>query len=543
MAGNGNVGVADIIELDALVVGAGFSGLYMLHLLRDEKALKAKVLEGGAGVGGTWYWNRYPGARCDIPSHHYSYSFSDELQQEWKWSEKYSGQEEILQYLEHVATRFKLYPDIEFDTRVKAAWYDEEASRWDITTESGDSYRVKYFIPAVGALGEGVIPKFKGSKTFKGESYFTGRWPEEGVDFTGKKVAIIGTGATAMQVIPIVASEAEHLTVFQRTPNYAAPLCNEPMTEAMDSEAKANYSDLRKASWEAFAGVPFPKLRPAALADTEQERLAHYEDLWNEGGFGLWIGSYEDLLFDKQANETAAEFVRGKIREIVDDPEVAEMLCPPKGQSYGTKRQPCETGYYEAFNRNNVTLVDINQTPIQELTETSIKTADQEYEIDCLIYATGFDAFTGALFKMDIRGRGGKGLNEYWADGPRTYLGLSVCEFPNLFLITGPQSPSVLFNMPLGIEMHCEWIAECIQHLNDNGLSAIEPKPSKQDEWIVHTKEVADETLLPDATSWYMGGNVPGKPQVFMVYLGGGKEYKEIIDRVAEGKYKEFELS
>jgi cyclohexanone monooxygenase len=529
-------------ETDAVVVGAGFAGLYMLHLLRDKLGLDTQVYEAADGVGGTWYWNRYPGARCDIPSHHYSYSFSEELQQEWTWSEKYAAQPEILSYLNHVAQRFDLLKDITFQSRVVAAHYDEASQRWLIDTDAGEHVSAKYFIPAVGTLSSANIPKFKGHGSFKGDVYFTGQWPKDGVDFTGKRVGIIGTGATAMQAIPLIAEQAAHLTVFQRTPNYAAPLVNAPMDAGSDQQAKNNYRGLRQQAWETFAGVPFNNLKPSALQDTAEQRQAHYQSCWEDGGFSLWIGSYQDILFNKEANETAAQFVREKIRQRVTDPAIANLLCPPTGQTYGTKRQPCETNYYETYNRDNVTLVDIKTAPIEAITKSGISTTNKQYDFDCLVYATGFDAFTGALFKMDIRGRNGQTLQDCWSAGPRTLVGLSAHGFPNMFTITGPQSPSVLFNMPLGIEMHCEWIAECIDYMMLNGFGSIEANVEDENKWIAHVKELADGTLLPHATSWYSGANIPGKPQVFMVYLGGGKHYKQIITDIATSGYKGFTL-
>jgi cyclohexanone monooxygenase len=529
-------------EVDAVVVGAGFAGLYMLHLLRDKLRLRAEVLEAADGVGGTWYWNRYPGARCDIPSHHYSYSFSDDLQQEWTWSEKYAAQPEILDYLNFVAEKLDLRRNIQFNTRVTAAHYDEGRQRWLVKTDSGREISARFFIPAVGTLSDANIPKFTGHGSFAGEVHVTGRWPKEGVNFAGKRVGIIGTGATAMQAIPVIAEQAAHLTVFQRTPNYAAPLVNEPMDLEVDRQAKAGYAELRRAAWDSFAGVPFARLKPSALADTPQQRRDHYEACWMDGGFSLWIGSYGDILFDKDANATAADFVREKIRERVKDPAIADMLCPPKSQAYGTKRQPCETNYYETYNRDNVTLVDIKKAPIEEITSQGLRTADAAYEFDILIYATGFDAFTGALFRMDILGCKGQPLKDHWSAGPRTLYGLCAHGFPNMFTITGPQSPSVLFNMPLGIEMHCEWIAGCIDHMDRNGLGSIDANAAEEDQWIAETKRIADATLLPEATSWYLGANIPGKPRVFMVYLGGGKHYKEIITDSAAKGYAGFTL-
>ncbi|MEE4144837.1 MAG: NAD(P)/FAD-dependent oxidoreductase [Halieaceae bacterium] len=528
---------------DAVVVGAGFAGLYMLHLLRDKLGLRATAVEAADGVGGTWYWNRYPGARCDIPSMDYSYSFSDELQQEWVWSEKYASQAEILAYLNFVAKKYDLKKDIRFSTRVTAADYDEAANCWRISTDSGENVTARFLISGVGALSTAAAPDIPGIEEFAGLSLQTSSWPREGVALSGKRVGIIGTGATAVQVIPIVAEDATHLTVFQRTPPFAAPLLNRPLGQEEQQEIKARYKQVRADSWDAFAGVPFYHVRPSAMADTPEQRREHYEHCWSEGGFSLWLGSYEDLLMDKAANDTAGAFVREKIRERVKDPKVAEKLVPPPELNYGTKRQPCETGYYETYNRDNVTLVDIKADPIREVTPAGIRTTEAEYPLDVIIYATGFDAFTGSLYRMNIRGRKGKRLQDHWSAGPRTHLGLMSAGFPNFFTITGPLSPSVLFNMPLSIEQHCEWIAGCIEHLRKNKLDTIEPTCESEDAWTAHVKEVADATLLPSAESWYMGANVPGKPRVFMVYLGGGKQYREICEDVVARGYAGFELA
>jgi len=529
-----------IKEVDVLIVGAGFAGLYMLYLLRNQQQLNTVVLEHASDVGGTWYWNRYPGARCDIASHEYAFSFSDELQQEWSWSEKYAGQAEILRYLEHVAERFKLKPDIQFNTKVQSAVFDEQEKRWAIKTEAGERYSAQYFIPAVGTLSSANIPPIQGQNDFNGDEYITSRWPSNGVDFKGKKVGIIGTGATAIQAIPVIAEECEELYVFQRTANYTSPLCNGEMTKANEREIKANYQQLRDDEQKAFGGMPYKQLRPSALADSPDERETHYQKCWETGGFNVWLGSYEDILVNEDANKTVADFLRSKIRERVNDPKLAELLCPEEEQLFGIKRQPCETNYYEAFNRGNVTLVDIKSEPIKEITAQGLKTTKSSYEFDILIYATGFDAFTGSLFKMGITGRNGITLEEYWADGPRTYLGLSVHGFPNMFTITGPQSPSVLFNMPLAIEMHCDWIAGCIKHMNAQNLLEAEVDLPHEDNWIDHTREVAEMTLFPKAKSWYMGANIPGKPRAFMVYVAGGPAYKQVITDIADDGYKGY---
>lgn len=530
-------------ELDAIVVGAGFAGLYMLYRLRDILGLRVAVIEAADDVGGTWYWNRYPGARCDIESVFYSYSFDDQLEQEWEWSEKYPAQEEILSYLNHVADRFDLRRDIKFETRVTSAKYDEAQHRWIIATDRGDTFSASYFIPASGVLSSANVPKFKNDDKFAGRRYYSFAWPREGVSFKGKRVGIIGTGATGIQIIPVVAEEAAHLTVFQRSANYAGPLRNRPLTPAERRETKAKYRELRRQCWNAFAGVPFDTARPSALAESGDERQKHYEACWAEGGFNLWLGSYSDILMDVEANETAAKFVREKIRERVKDPAVADILCPPAGTPYGTKRQPCETDYYEAFNRENVALVDINAHPIEEFTENGICTSDgREHQFDCLIYATGFDAFTGSLFKMNIQGRDGKSLKDHWSAGPRTLMGFGTEGFPNMFIVTGPMSPTVIFNMPLGIEQNCEWISDCITFMRRNGVSEIEVDGDAEDRWIAHVEEVASHTLLPKTESWYVGANIPGKPRLFMIYMGGGKRYKHECDEVALNGYRGFKL-
>lgn len=530
-------------RVDVLIVGAGFAGLYLLHLLRDKQGLNVAVLDLAGGVGGTWYWNRYPGARCDVASHEYSFSFSKELQQEWQWSEKFAAQAEILQYLEHVAERFDLNKDIQLNTTVNSAVYDEVGKRWNITTQDGQQFSAQYFIPATGTLSSANIPSIKGQDKYKGDVYVTGKWPAEGVDFKGKKVGIIGTGATAIQVIPVVAEQCEHLTVFQRTANYTCPLHNGPMTAEEEREIKANYDARRDVEKNSFAGMSFEGVRPSALADSPEQRDAHYQQLWDTKGFGIWMASYEDILFDKDANKTAADFFRKKIRERVDDPKVADLLCPSEDQLYGIKRQPCETNYFEAFNRNNVSLVDIKSAPIKQLTEHGLVTDYGSYEFDTLIYATGFDAFTGSLYKMGITGRNGLSLQDYWSSGPRTYLGLTIHGFPNMFTVTGPQSPSVLSNMPVSIECHCEWIAACIERMNKQNVTEIEADLSHEDNWIKHTIELADTTLFPQADSWYMGANIPGKPRVFMVYVGGCGPYRETIFDIANKGYEGFKLT
>ncbi|MEW6168030.1 MAG: NAD(P)/FAD-dependent oxidoreductase [Pseudomonadota bacterium] len=525
---------------DAVVVGAGFSGLYMLHKLR-QIGLSALVIEEGNDVGGTWYWNRYPGARCDSESHYYSYSFSPELEQEWEWSSKYPDQPEILSYLQHVADRFDLRRDILFGTRVTGAVFDEDAARWGIETDSGRRFSARYLITAVGCLSAGQLPDIPGRDAFAGEWYHTGRWPHEGVEVSGKRVGVIGTGATGIQLIPVVAETAEHLYVFQRTPNFSIPARNAPLDTEETRRVKARYRALREHSRASFAGMPFDPIERSALAVPPEEREATYERLWQVGGFRFLFEGFNDLLMDKASNDTAAEFIRRKIRETVHDPAVAEQLCP-NSYPFGTKRPPLNTAYFETFNRDNVTLVDIRSHPITEITPEGVRTTAGDYELDVIIFATGFDAMTGALLNMGIRGRGGLSLAEKWADGPRSYLGLAVNGFPNLFTITGPGSPSVLSNMPVSIEQHVEWIADCLAHLEAEGAEFIEARPEAEAGWVEHVNQVADATLFPLADSWYIGANIPGKPRVFMPYVGGVGTYRQICEDVAAKGYEGFAL-
>jgi cation diffusion facilitator CzcD-associated flavoprotein CzcO len=527
-------------EHDAVVVGAGFSGLYMLHKLR-QIGLSALVIEEGNDVGGTWYWNRYPGARCDSESHYYSYSFSPELEQEWEWSSKYPEQPEILSYLQHVADRFDLRRDILFGTRVTGAGFDEDAARWGIQTDGGTRFSARYLITAVGCLSAGQIPDIPGRDAFAGEWYHTGRWPHEWVDVSGKRVGVIGTGATGIQIIPVVAEQAEHLYVFQRTPNFSIPARNAPLDAEETRRVKARYRELREHSRASFAGMPFDPIERSALSVSPEERDATYERLWEVGGFRFLFEGFNDLLFDKASNDTAAEFIRRKIRETVHDPAVAERLCP-SSYPFGTKRPPLNTAYFETFNRDNVTLVDIRSHPVTEITPDGVRTTVGDYELDVMIFATGFDAMTGALLNMGIRGRSGLSLAEKWADGPRSYLGLAVNGFPNLFTITGPGSPSVLSNMPVSIEQHVEWIADCLAHLEAEGAELIEARPEAEAGWVEHVNQVADSTLFPLADSWYVGANIPGKPRVFMPYVGGVGPYRKICDDVAAKGYEGFAL-
>ncbi len=526
------------LELDAVVVGAGFSGLYMLHRLR-ELGLSTRVYEAADGVGGTWYWNRYPGARCDSESHYYNYSFSDEIQKEWEWTCRYPEQPEILRYLNFVADKLDLRRDIKFNTRVTAAVLNEQTNRWDIDTDAGERVSATFLITAVGCLSAAQMPDIKGLETFQGKWYHTGKWPHEGVDFTGKRVGIIGTGSTAIQAIPVIAAQADHLTVFQRTANFTVPAKDHPLTAEAHRNAKANYAQMRQKMRESVFGIPFDPAEQSALEVPAEERDRLFDSLWEYGGFKFLLSSYSDLILNREANETAAEFVRGKIREIVKDPVIAEKLSP-RTHPIGTKRPPIDTDYYETFNRDNVTLVDIRSAPIEEITEKGIRTRDGEYALDSIVFATGFDAMTGTLFNLGIRGRGGVALKESWADGPHTYLGVATAGFPNLFIITGPGSPSVLSNMPVSIEQHVEWIADCVEHLRRHNLHSIEATEEAQQAWDAHVNEVAHTTLFPQADSWYMGANIPGKPRVFMPYAGGVGAYRQLCADIAVKGYEGF---
>ena len=531
-----------MFEFDAVIVGAGFSGLYMLHRLRDELGLSVRVYEAGDGVGGTWYWNRYPGARCDVESVYYSYSFSPELEQEWEWSRRYPGQPEVLRYLNHVADRFDLRRSIRFETRVTAASFDDARNEWTVRTVDGARVTARFLVSAVGCLSTPNVPDFPGRDTFAGDTYHTGQWPHEGVDFTGKRVGIIGTGSTGIQAIPVIAEQADHLTVFQRTPNFTIPAGDAPMDPAEAAGIKADYARIREKNRKSVAGLPYDAAEKSALEATPEEQREVYEKGWQMGGFYLLFSSFSDIATDKAANDTAARFIHAKIRDIVTDPETAERLCP-RDHPYGTKRPPIDTDYYATYNRDNVTLIDVNAEPIEEITPDGVRAGGTVHELDALVYATGFDAMTGALLGIDIRGSGGVPLREKWDDGPRAYLGLQMAGFPNLFTITGPCSPSVLSNMVVSIEQHVDWIADCIAHLRARGLTRIEATAAAEEAWVDHANEAADTTLYPLANSWYVGANIPGKKRVFMPYAGGVGPYREICDQVAAEDYRGFILS
>ncbi len=532
------------IDFDAVIIGAGFGGMYMLHKLR-QKGFTARVFEAGKGVGGTWYWNRYPGARCDVESVQYSYQFDPALEQEWEWSERYATQPELLRYANHVADRYDLRRDIRFETRVGKAVFDESANLWRVETEkvgdgAGDKVTACFVITAMGCLSSPNTPKIPGLEDFKGPTYHTGNWPHEGVDFTGKTVGVIGTGSSAIQSIPVMAEQARHLTVFQRTANYTVPAHNKPLDPDYVRQVKASYPEMRKRAKSKPAGIDFT-INPASAAETpEEERNRQFQARWDYGGLGF-MASFSDLLLNDDSNKVAADFVRAKIGEVVKDPKTAAALVPKN--IIGCKRLCVDTGYWATFNRPNVTLVDISDEPIERITQTGLRAKGEDFAFDCLVLATGFDAMTGALLKVDIRGRDGMTLKERWNEGPKTYLGLTVVGFPNLFMITGPGSPSVLTNMLPSIEQHVDFIADCLEALRAKGKTVIEPVPEAQEEWVGHVGDVSNITLRSTCSSWYVGANIPGKPRVFMPYIGGLPAYIQACEKVVANGYEGFALA
>ena len=537
-------------KFDVIVVGAGFAGMYALHYLRTL-GFSVRVLEIADGVGGTWYWNRYPGARCDVDSLEYSYQFSEELQQQWHWSEKYAPQTEILQYANHVADRFDLRRDIQFNTRVLSMHFvDKKAGgqnlqkvksgTWQITTDQGELIQARFCIMATGCLSRDNIPDFPGLGDFEGPVLHTGKWPHRDVDFAGKRVGMIGTGSSAIQAGPPIAAQANALMIFQRTASFSIPAHNAAMDPAYEADIKAGYARFRAQNSQRYAALNNNANSVSALEVSAEERESIYQQRWEAGGLPF-LASFNDLSTNLEANRTAADFVCRKIRAIVKDPVVAELLCPQT--VLGCKRLCVDTDYYQTFNRDNVSLIDVNASPIERITATGLKTADQEYEFDVLIMATGFDAITGALLSIDIRGRGGLSLQEKWAEGPKNYLGLTVNGFPNFFTITGPGSPSVLANMIVAIEQHVEWIGDCLQYLRENSISTIEASGGAETRWVRLVNKIANQTLFPSGcNSWYTGANIPGKPRIFMPYLGY-PSYVEKCELVASAGYRGFELS
>jgi len=534
--------------VDVVIVGAGFAGMYMLYKLR-KLGLNTRVLEAAKDVGGTWYWNRYPGARCDVPSMEYSFSFSNDLQQEWDWTEVMAAQPEILQYAGHVADRFQLRSDIQFETRVTDATYDEKLSLWCVTIDSGESITARFCIMATGCLSVPNTPTIEGAENFAGAVYHTGEWPHEGVDFTGQSIGIIGTGSSGIQAIPELAKQAQHLTVFQRTPNYTMPAYNKPLTDEYQREAKANYADIRQQQRDSLAGIigygfgfggaETTEPTDSLLDTTEAQRL----ELIDKKGFGA-IHRFMDIGLDMNANEMACDMYREQLGRVVENAETAQGLMP-RNYPIGCKRPVIDTQYYQTYNRDNVTLVDLRQGGIESITETGIQTEQGLFEFDVLVYATGFDAMTGALLKMNIHGRDGVPLSSVWAAGPRSYLGLQVDGFPNMFTITGPGSPSVLSNMMVSIEQHVDWISDCIEHMVKNELQSIEAESSAVEAWVAHVNEVAEGSMMtvPSCNSWYLGANIPGKPRIFMPYVGGVGVYRQKCDEVARNDYEGFSIS
>ena len=527
--------------IDAVIVGAGFAGLYMLHELRGMN-MTACIVESGSDVGGTWYWNRYPGARCDVESALYSYSFDEKLEQEWEWSERYPTQPEIQRYLSHVADRFDLRRDIRFDTRVTEATFEDASGRWTVTTDRGDTVNARWCIMATGNLSAARLPEIPGIAETALPVYHTGGWPEGGVDFTGMDVAVVGTGSSGIQAIPEIAKQAAHLTVYQRTASFTVPARNTPVDREHYAQIKRDYPTIR-ARWrvaellgagERIAVDSRFRRDVGAFDESEEERRAEYERRWTSGG-AFFTGAYSNLLTDEAANETAAEFLRGKIGEIVTNPETAEKLTP-RGFPVGAKRLAVDTDYYATFNRDTVDLIDIRQDPIERVTATGLQTVSGERRHDAIVFATGFDAMTGALARIDVRGVDGQSLADKWSAGPRTALGLMTAGFPNLFFVTGPGSPSVLGNVVSHIEQHVEFIAAILAKLVEAGEDRIAAKPEAEDAWVERVNTYAASTLFSKANSWYLGANVPGKPRVFMPFVGGLGLYRELCDaELAEG--------
>jgi cation diffusion facilitator CzcD-associated flavoprotein CzcO len=527
------------VDIDVAVVGAGFAGLYALHRLRGL-GLRTRVFERGADVGGTWFWNRYPGARCDIESIDYCYSFSGELLAEWIWTERYATQPEILRYLRHVADRFDLRRDIQLNTRVTSLRYEGPRNRWLVSTDAGEVLSARHCVLAVGNLSSVKRPDFAGLETFRGEWYHTAQWPADGVEFQGKRVGIVGTGSTAIQAVPQIAKQAADLYVFQRTPNYSMPAQNRPLGPGGLREVLREYGERRRAAMQSDAGVPVAPPERSALEVTPGERRRMYEAGWRRGGINALSYAFTDFFTDERANFTAQEFAREKIREIVPDRSVAEALCP--SHHIGTKRTCVDIGYFETYNRDHVHLVDVRKSPVTRVTPRGLETTAGEYGLDMIVFAIGFDAITGALLEIDIRGRDGLSLAGKWSRGPRSYLGLCLAGFPNLFIVTGPGSPSVLSNMVVSIEQHVDWIADCLGYLEGRGLDRIEASAGAEDAWQRHVTEIANATLYPRASSWYVGANIPGKPRVFMPYVGGCGKYRRECAEVVWRGYEGFVL-
>ena len=529
-------------DFDVLIVGAGMSGMYQLYRMR-ELGLRVRVFEAGTDVGGTWYWNRYPGARFDSESYSYGYSFSPELLQEWEWSEHFAGQPETLRYLNYVADKFDLRRDIQFRSRVTAATYQEEARNWAITLEDGSRFHTRFLITAIGPLSTPTLPRIEGRESFAGQAFHTARWPKQPVDLAGKRVAVIGTGATGVQTIQTIASKVGHLTVFQRTPNWCAPLHNGKIDADTQKKIKAGYGEMFARCQETFAcfiHTPDPR---SAFEVTDEERQAFYEKLYAQRGFGIWQGNFRDILTDRKANATISDFVARKIRERVRDPRVAEKLIP-KNHGFGTRRLPLETFYYEAYNRDNVELVDIMETPIEKITPNGIKTSDKKYPFDIIIFATGFDAITGAFDRIDLCGAGGVRLKDKWKHGPETYLGLMIDGFPNLMMLMGPHT--ALGNIPRSIEYSVDWVTSLIRFARAKGLTRLEATTAGAASWTDHVKALGVGLLSNEVDSWMTGinRNVEGKQtRIVARYSGSAPAYRARCDEVAAKGYDELKLA
>ena len=529
-------------EYDAIIVGAGFSGLYQLICLRDQLNLKCLVLETGDDVGGTWYWNRYPGARCDTESHAYSYYFSDDLLKEWTWTERYPGHAEIRKYMNFVADKFNLKKDILFKQKVTSAKFVESTNSWEIITNNSNNYKSKFLIAAVGCLSNTNTPNIKGLNDFNGQYYHTGNWPQNGVNFQNKKVGQIGTGSTGIQAVPVIAAEAQHLTVFQRTANYSIPARNKPLTDQFKKHVRENFNFYKELIKKTPNGHPFEISERLVSDVTEKEMNEIYEKAWEKGGL-QFRATFNDLITNLEANKTASDFIKNKIIQTVKNKKFAKILSDID-HPYAGKRPPIDSHYFEAYNRDNIDLVDLKVEPIEHINKNGIQTLKNHYDLDIIVFATGYDAMTGPLLNMNITGKNNLMLKEVWEEGPKTYLGIQVPGFPNLFTVTGPGSPSVLTNMPMAIEQHVEWIRDCIQFMIQKNYNTIEASNKDSEKWGKEVNKVANKTLLPTVKhSWYLGANIPGKPQVFMPYAGGLPKYSEICNDIKKQNYKGFVLA
>ena len=535
-------------QYDAIIIGAGISGMYQLHKLR-EQGLSVKVFEAGSGVGGTWYWNKYPGCRFDSESYTYGYSWSDEVLQEWNWTERFAPQPETERYLNFVADKFDFRKDIQFDSKISKATFDEANSQWEVELEDGNTARAEFLISATGPLNAYTLPRIPGIDSFKGDWAHTARYPKEGfggkgTDFSGKRVGVIGTGATGVQVIQEVAKTADSLTVFQLAPEWCAPLKNSPLDQSEMDDIKANYKKIFAECNETFGAFHHKFDERSALDVPADEREAFFEMRYDEPGFGIWLANFRDIMTDRKANDLITDFVARKIRSRVNDPKTAEDLIP-KDHGFGTRRVPMETKYFECYNQDNVKLVNLKETPIEAITPTGVKCSDKDYDLDIIIYATGFDAVTGSLKRIDITGKGGQKLTDKWADGPRTLLGMQAAGFPNLFTLVGPHNGATFCNIPRCIEQNVEWVTDAISYMKKKDLHQMEPTLEAEDAWTAHVDETAEGTLFPTADSWFMGVNLndPTKKRTFMLYAGGQREYKARCNEVAENDYKGFVLS